>query len=149
MPAEQELKIITCPGPPQEITAAMIAAMLCAAFIIITFLQSGLDKAFDYKGNSEWLKGQFSKTFLRGTIGILLPVIMLGEIGSALFSAWGIVEVLLHRNVFYLAAGLVSCAGVLLMLLFGQRVSKEYAGAASLTGYFLVVIAGLIALALC
>lgn len=147
MPAEKELEVIVCPGPPHEMTIAMVVGMLAAAFIAITLLQSGLDKAFGYKGNLEWLKGQFSKTFLRSTIGILLPVLMLGEIAAALISCWGIADTLIYRHTFYLQAGLISSGMVLLMLLFGQRVSKEYAGAASLTGYFLVVLAGLIALA--
>ncbi len=41
-----------------------ITEILLLAFLIITFLQSGLDKIFDWKGNVSWLKEHFSKTFM-------------------------------------------------------------------------------------
>lgn len=148
MPGETESAVIAF-EQGNTLSAAVLTAVLAAAFIAITLLQSGLDKAFNYKGNLEWLQGQFSKTFLRSTVGILLPVLMLGEIFSALLSAYGILIALLQHGTASLQMGLLSSGLVLLMLLFGQRVSKEYAGAASLTGYFLVVLAGLIALAFC
>lgn len=143
----ETLLLLIVNGVPM--TAQLVAAVFAAGFITITFAQSGLDKLFNYKDNLSWLQGQFSKTFLRGTIGVLLPVIMLGEIFSALLNAFGFVQILLGNGTKFLAMGLCSSGLVLLMLLFGQRVSKEYAGAASLTGYFLVVLAGLLALAVC
>jgi hypothetical protein len=117
--------------------------ILAAGFLAITFLQSALDKIFDYKGNLAFMKEQFSKTFLKSTIGILLPVILLCELITGCLCAFGAIMTYTGHEIFFVAAGFV-CAGItLLMLLFGQRVSKQYPGAASLTGYFIIVLIGL------
>jgi uncharacterized membrane protein YphA (DoxX/SURF4 family) len=122
----------------------LIVVILAAGFIAITFIQSGLDKVFDYKGNLGWIGEQFSKTFLKSTIGILLPVIMIGELAGGLLLVYGVVMAILKSDFFPVIMGFSLCGMVLLMLLFGQRVSKQYAGAVGLTGYFLIVLAGLI-----
>ena len=46
---------------------ANITEILILLFILITFLQSGIDKASDWKGNTGWLKEHFSGTFRAGT----------------------------------------------------------------------------------
>ena len=45
-----------------------LPALFSALLVAILFLQSGLDKVFDFKGNLEWLTGHFSKPFLRGMV---------------------------------------------------------------------------------
>jgi hypothetical protein len=45
-------------------------------------------------------------------------------------------------------AGLLLVVISLLCLLLGQRLAKDYAGAASLTGYFLVAMLGIVGAAL-
>ena len=118
-----------------------IVMLLSAGFAGITFLQSSLDKILNYKGNLEWMTQQFSKSILNGTIKIFLPVLTLGEFAAGATSLLGILLFLVTHphSPSLVIFGLVTSGTVLLMLLFGQRVSKEYAGAASLTGYFLVV----------
>ncbi|MBL8003027.1 MAG: hypothetical protein JNL05_13820, partial [Flavobacteriales bacterium] len=49
--------------------------MAFAAMVAILFLQSGLDKAFNWKGEMTWLTGHFAKSPLKGTVPLLLPVI--------------------------------------------------------------------------
>ena len=49
-----------------------LPALLGAIMLSILFIQSGLDKVFDWKGNLEWLNGHFSKTFLGGFVPILV-----------------------------------------------------------------------------
>jgi hypothetical protein len=122
-----------------------IVAMLAAGFIAITFIQSGLDKVFDYKGNLGWIGEQFSKTFLKNSIKLFLPVLMIGELSGGLMCAYGIVMGILRMDFCPLLIGFTIAGIVFLMLLFGQRVSKQYAGAVGLTGYFLIVLIGLIA----
>jgi hypothetical protein len=123
--------------------AHMWLLILAAAFLAITFLQSALDKVFDYKGNLSFMKEQFSKTFLKSTIGFLLPVILFCELITGCFCVFGAILTFTGGVIHFIAAGFL-CAGItLLMLLFGQRVSKQYAGAASLTGYFIIVLIGL------
>ena len=122
-----------------------ILIALAAGFIALTFLQSGLDKIFDYEGNLKWMSEQFSKTFLNGTIGIFLPVLAACELVSGLLCTIGIAQFFLRKGEWILTLGFATSGLTLLMLLFGQRISKQYAGAVSLTGYFIIVLIGLIA----
>jgi hypothetical protein len=46
-----------------------------SAFLAILFLQSGIDKIIDHRGNLDWLKGHFSKSPLGGVVPILLTAI--------------------------------------------------------------------------
>ena len=49
--------------------------LFCALFVAILFIQSGLDKVFDWKGNLGWLTGHFSKTFVAGMVPMMLVTI--------------------------------------------------------------------------
>ncbi|AVR44842.1 DoxX family protein [Christiangramia fulva] len=116
--------------------------ILILLFIAIVFLQSGLDKAIDWKGNLGWLTEHFSSTFLSGSVPLMVGVIMILEIISGILAVAGIVWILAFNQV---DIGLYSCilaSLTLLMLLFGQRIAKDYAGAFTLTGYFIVTVFG-------
>jgi hypothetical protein len=120
-----------------------IPAILISFFFAILFLQSGLDKVFNYKGEYEWTKEHFSKSALRRLIIIIFPLLTFFELGTGLLSLSSTAMFLVTKNTdgfFY--AFLFSCLTIL-MLFFGQRMAKDYAGAVSLTGYFIVSILGL------
>ncbi len=117
-----------------------LPALFGALLVAILFIQSGLDKVFDFKGNLEWLTGHFSKTFLRGMVFPMLSVITVLELLTGLLSAAGIIYFLVTGSlalIFYAAAlGAVS----LTALFFGQRVAKDYPGAASIVPYFILMM---------
>jgi hypothetical protein len=120
-----------------------ITEILILIFVLITFLQSGIDKVTDWQGNVGWLKGHFSKTFLAGQVPVMVGIILIIEVVTGLLALAGIIQIL-YSGVTTL--GLYACilaAITLLMLLFGQRIAKDYAGAFTLTGYFIVVIMGI------
>lgn len=119
-----------------------ITEILVLIFIAITFLQSGLDKLMDWKGNISWLKGHFSKTFLAGQVSLMVGVILVIEILTGILAIAGIFQIILTGLTYLAFYACVLGAITLLMLLFGQRVAKDYAGAFTLTGYFIVVIMG-------
>jgi len=123
--------------------ARSLSLLVVAAFLAILFLQSGLDKLLDYTGNLSWLKEHFSKSLLGGTVPVLLPLLTLFETAAGLFSAFAVVQVLMGAGYAWMWWGFMLSAASLLMLFFGQRVAKDYAGAAALVPYFLVVIFGL------
>lgn len=117
-----------------------IAESLILIFLIVTFLQSGLDKAMDWKGNVSWLKAHFAGTFLANKIPFCLGVILLLEILAVIFSVLGIYELLLgNTGQMAVVAGVVS-AITLLLLLYGQRVAKDYDGARTIVIYFIPVV---------
>lgn len=119
-----------------------ITEILILLFIIITFLQSGLDKITDWKGNTGWLKGHFSKTLLAGQVPVMLAVILVLEVITGLLAIIGIAQLIMNASPTMALYSCVLAAITLLMLLFGQRVAKDYAGAFTITGYFVVVILG-------
>ena len=53
-----------------------------ACFWAIIFIQSGMDKVLDLKGNVDWLKGHFAKTFIGKFTGPLVIVIAISIAGS-------------------------------------------------------------------
>jgi uncharacterized membrane protein YphA (DoxX/SURF4 family) len=114
-----------------------------AAMVAILFLQSGMDKALNWKGNLDWLTGHFSKSPLKGTVPLLLPVITAVELSAGSCAAIGLVQVALHGDATLGAWGCALGALAITMLFFGQRVAKDYAGAASLVPYFLLCAGGM------
>ena len=118
-----------------------LPALFSAALVAILFIQSGLDKVFDWAGNLGWLTGHFEKTFLGAMVPLLLATITVMEIATGFLSAAGVVYFLATGSlslVFYAAA---LGAASLLALFFGQRIAKDYAGAAVLVPYFILMIA--------
>jgi hypothetical protein len=126
-----------------------IIASLSSGFLAITFSQSALDKITDFKGNKTYFESQFGKTFLHGMVGMLLRMLIFLEANTALACIAGNFLALFKHNVLLMGYGLISGAITLMCLLLGQRIAKDYAGAASLTGYFIISILGLIGVAAC
>jgi len=116
--------------------------VLISAFFAILFLQSGIDKVVDRRGNLEWLTGHFAKSPLAGMVPLLVGIITVMELTAGALSAIGCVMVLLRHDSTIAFYGVVVSGLALLALFFGQRMAKEYPGAAALVPYFLVAIAG-------
>ena len=123
------------------LTATTSFQLLSLAFLAILFLQSGLDKVFDYKGNLEWLTGHFAKSPLKNTVGLLMPVITILEVAAGVCSAIGAVQILLGNGTQMGLLGAQLSAASILSLFLGQRLAKDYEGAGGLVGYFLVCLA--------
>jgi putative oxidoreductase len=122
-----------------------LIAGLCAAFLGITFLQSAFDKISNYPANKAYFQSQFATSPLRNSVHLLLPVLTVLELLSGLGCIGGIVLSVLYTGSWLIGYGLFAAACTLLCLLSGQRIAKDYAGAASLTGYFLIAVFGLMA----
>lgn len=122
----------------------MISKIFFAAVGTVLFLQSGFDKISDRKGNLEWLTGHFSKSILNGYIPILLSIITFLEVISGFLCVIAIAGLLFNKVIFTYPMAMMLCLASLLCLFTGQRLAKDYAGAASLMPYFLVFAFGLI-----
>src|SRR2546421_9608013 len=118
--------------------SATFLQILASAFLAILFLQSGIDKIVDRRGNLEWLKGHFAKSPLAGTVPALLTAITILETAAGALSAIGCVVIILSRDSTVAFYGAVVSAVAIISLFFGQRVAKDYAGAAVLVPYFLL-----------
>ncbi|CAN5811141.1 hypothetical protein BH20ACI4_BH20ACI4_26010 [soil metagenome] len=117
-----------------------LPALLGAIMVSVLFIQSGLDKVFDWKGNLEWLNGHFSKTFLGGFVPVLLATITVSELATGFLSAVGIVYFLVAGSLVLIFYAAVLGALSLLALFFGQRVAKDYPGAGSIVPYFILTL---------
>jgi len=121
----------------------VLAQIFVCAFFAVCMIQSGLDKAFDWKGNLDWLTSHFSKTFLRGQVKPMLLTVTILEVVSGFACAVSVFFIILDRPPVLpmLAMSLVCLDFVLLFA--GQRIAKDYAGAASLAAYFIVALFGI------
>lgn len=116
------------------------AEILILLFLIITFLQSGIDKVLDWTGNLGWLKGHFSETPLKGLVPFLLGTVLVAEMAAGILCAIGLYQItFLGKTDIALYGAMMSCIS-LLMLLFGQRVAKDYEGAKTIAVYFIPAI---------
>lgn len=120
-----------------------IPIYLILVFTVITFLQSGLDKVFNWSGNHEWLTGHFKNTFMGGMVPLLLGIILVLEVITGILALTAIYTLYVNDDPNMALWSLVLAAVTLLMLLFGQRVANDYAGAFTIVGYFLVVVFGI------
>src|SRR5438045_6565920 len=111
-----------------------------SAFLAILFLQSGIDKVVDRRGNLDWLKGHFAKSPLAGMVPLLVLAITIFELAAGVLSAIGCALIIFSRDTTVAFYGAVVAALSILALFFGQRMAKDYAGAAILVPYFLLTL---------
>ena len=116
--------------------------ILILLFLIVTFLQSGMDKITDWKGNLSFIKGHFSNSPLKNMVPILLGTIMLLEIIASVLMIYGLYQLTFDGIKIYALLGVEISALVLIFLLLGQRLAKDYAGAMTLAVYFATTIFG-------
>jgi uncharacterized membrane protein YphA (DoxX/SURF4 family) len=116
------------------------ASILLLAFLAITFIQSGYDKLFYWKDNLEWLKGHFAKTQLKNLVPLALAHILVLELISGILCVVGVIELLVSNGRTFGLYGAIFSSITLLMLLFGQRLAKDYDGARTIVIYFIPAV---------
>ena len=127
--------------------ATYLLQAFASAFLAILFLQSGIDKVVDRRGNLEWLKGHFAKSPLAGMVPLMVTAITILEITAGGLSAVGCALIILKRGSTLAFYGAAIAAMSIIALFFGQRMAKDYAGAATLVPYFLLALTALYLLA--
>jgi|SRR4030095_2296167 diacylglycerol kinase len=127
--------------------ATYLMQIFASAFLAILFLQSGIDKVVDRRGNLEWLKGHFAKSPLAATVPALLIILTVVEVAAGALSAVGCILLVLVRDSTVAFCGAVLSAIAILALFLGQRMAKDYAGAAVLVPYFLLTLVAIYLLA--
>ena len=120
-----------------------LAQLLSCAFFAVLFLQSGLDKVVDWRGNVEWLTAHFARSPLGGQVVLMLGMVTVTELAAGALSLAGMFTLLLRGSSTLAVAGTAVSALSLLMLFFGQRVAKDYPGAAVIATYFVVALVAL------
>ncbi|SHG53852.1 DoxX family protein [Flavobacterium defluvii] len=117
-----------------------VASILILAFLALTFLQSGYEKIFYWKDNVTWLKEHFAKTPLKNQVPLALLHLLILELISGILSVVGAIQLLTNSGRDYgFYAGIFSCIS-LLMMLFGQRLAKDYDGARTIVIYLIPAV---------
>ena len=109
----------------------------------IVFAQSGIDKLMNWNSNLSWIRGHFANSPLNQASKWLLIMLtgletlggVLGLIGVGLalaFDFQGAAATALEFSLLILGLALTG-------LMIGQRMAKDYAGAANLVGYCLLL----------
>src|SRR5205823_2688868 len=117
-----------------------LAQLLVSAFLAILFLQSGIDKIVDRQGNLQWLSGHFAKSPLAGMVPLMFGVLTIIELAAGVLNGIGFLALLFTHNPAVAFYGAIVSAVAVLCLFFGQRMAKEYPGAAVLVPYFLLTL---------
>jgi hypothetical protein len=116
--------------------------LLILLFILLTFAFSAVEKMVDVKGQVVWLKEHMKDTFLVPIMPLLLGVLIVLDIAVSILSVLAVYYLLKFQDK---TMGLYSCilaAIILLLLLSGQRMAKDFQGAFTIVGYFIVVLFG-------
>lgn len=116
----------------------MIYILISASiFFSILFLQSSFDKIINWNGNLSWLKEYFAKTPLKNIVTMLLAITILLELVAGILSGIGAILIPTIENIEIAQWGIYLSNISFLCLFFGQRMAKDYAGAAGMVPYFI------------
>tara|TARA_Y100000589_G_C27197163_1_gene647391 strand:+ start:5861 stop:6277 length:417 start_codon:yes stop_codon:yes gene_type:complete len=121
-------------------TMFLIMKILSVCFLTILFLQSGIDKIIDKKGNLNWLRSHFANSPLKNNVPVLLIIVTVIELFSGLLNLLGLVLLVYNGNEIFAIFGTILASLALIMLFFGQRIAKDYVGAQSLVSYFILTL---------
>ena len=120
--------------------AIEIVQILSSIFFAIVFFQSGIDKVIDRKGNINFFENHFKNTLFHKIYAQALTALMLLELIAASLCAYGCIYSIVYKNTDFIFYGLLVTSFILLSLLLGQRIAKDYVGAADITIYFILCI---------
>ena len=120
-----------------------LAKAFACLFFAILFIQSGLDKVTDRKGNLDYLTEHFANSPLKGQVPMMLGTMTVVELVTGACNFGGIFGAFFEPMQILTVLGPALACVSFLMLFFGQRIAKDYAGAASLATYFVVALVAL------
>ncbi|WP_088324189.1 DoxX family protein [Polaribacter tangerinus] len=116
------------------------AEVLILTFLSITYVMSSFEKITDFKGNVTFIKAHFKSSPLQKYVSQLLIVLLILEVLASTLMLFGIYQLYTSEKKEIALLGTQVSAIVLLFLLIGQRLAKDYQGAMSLTVYFTLTV---------
>ena len=121
-----------------------IALALILSFLLVTLIMSAHEKISNWETSKKFYIGLYKKIFPCWFILACITVIVLLEILLTVLLGFSIYDLWYSRDFKYVNYALVGCACFFIILLFGLRLIKDYAGASRIGIYFLITICGLI-----
>lgn len=127
----------------------VFARFAVVAFFAVVFLQSSLDKLLEPDGNLAYLRDQFKDSPVpEEALGPLFWILTGLELAAGALCGLGLITFSFWSGGFLARWGLRFAILALLSLMAGQRLAKDYAGAAVVASYFAVAMLGLVVFAL-
>ena len=121
-----------------------IPLLFILTFLSIVFIQSVLDKIFNWKENLEFTTSTLTNKFPPMLVRFALLNVLLLEFTGGFGSLGGVVEIMVGNSTLYMAKlGTITSSLALLILLLGQRISQNYVDAKTIVIYFIVCLFGL------
>ena len=116
------------------------ASILVLVFLAVTFVQSAYEKVFSWDVTIAWMKEHFAKSVLKNTVPQALFVVLVLELAAGILSLAGCMELLINGGrTFGFYGAVFSCIALLFMLL-GQRLARDYDGARTIAIYYIPAI---------
>lgn len=116
------------------------ASLLILIFLSVTFLQASFDKATQWERNVSWLNKHFEKTFFHSFVSLALGIVFASELVSGVLCAIGVFEIIINDGRFFGYYGALASSVTFVLLLMGQRIAKDYAGAGTICLYFVPAV---------
>ena len=117
-----------------------VASLLVLTLLALTFIQSGYEKVMDWKGNIAFLREHFAKTSLQKYVHLALLHVLIFELISGVLCIVGCIQLYVNNDRTFGFYGAIFSCVTLLMLLFGQRLAKDYDGARTIVIYFIPAV---------
>ncbi|ESU24639.1 hypothetical protein FEDK69T_05620 [Flavobacterium enshiense DK69] len=121
-------------------TNTEVFGMLILAFLALTFLHSGYEKIADWKETVTGLKEHFKATFLKNHVPAALGLLWITEVIAGALCVVGIFQLISNGSTTIGHYGAVMSCITLLLMLFGQRLAKDYDGARTIAIYYIPAI---------
>lgn len=121
-----------------ETFSSYAVEILTLLFLIVTFLQSGIDKLTDWKGNVNFISDHFKSSPLKNSVPFLVGIILVLELVASILMILGVYDVFFNGSLTFAFYGAQLSALTLIFMLIGQRLAKDYAGAMTLAVYFII-----------
>lgn len=113
---------------------------LAYLFFAVLFVQSGMDKVADRKGNLEWMVPHFEKSPFAGMVPMLLSMLTAMELTTGFLCLMALIPVWFSTAFILSSLAVLAVMFTLLCLFAGQRFAKDYVGAQTIATYFGVAL---------
>lgn len=117
-----------------------LTTSLLVISLLISFGFSIVEKLTDKEAYQSWLKKHFQESFVVSYIKPLFYFVILLELISTILLLYGLFELVFNQNYLGIYLGAIASFISFIILLIGQRISKDYQSAANLILYILISI---------
>ncbi|SFU27218.1 hypothetical protein SAMN05216480_101107 [Pustulibacterium marinum] len=115
----------------------MFTQVAILLLFIFTFGFSAFEKITDFKGQVLWLNDYFKNSFMKHFVKLSILKILFFEIIATFLCVAGIIELIWFEGKTFALLGCLLCIAVLLALLIGTRLVKDYDGARNMVIYLI------------